>query len=466
LELREEWNTVGYVLAVENEVITSKSGMQSSKLADLKCFVKSEFYDKYKNPRGIFARGDLAKCVFGPFVKQCEKVLFAEPFFVKGIPVNEWAGLMVERLMVDGATYEEGDYSSMESSFIVALLDALDCAFYKHMASTNSHFHDIARMFCNMLRGNNVCNFGNLTVEMKGRKMSGEMNTSQSNAFATLMLAQFFHFKRGGGFMSLPMLVEGDDSLASKILALVSDPKEYAKLGFTYEALLSDNIGKLGFCGVKCVPTIQQNTTDPLKVLLNVGWLDAKYSGARWGKTMSLLKMKFLSWGHCYPSCPIVFELCRSGLQILKHIDVRAVKSASGWWETQKQSTWDPKGPAFVEPAMATRLLMEEENGVTVGEQLELERYFREEYDPSRPIDHIVLTNILDKQRPHLREVAESFVTDNLEAYERPLRRSSALRTVAKFLLTQGNKLVKSRVNRNRHQFGLSAECLAHKYVR
>jgi len=468
IELTEKFESKGYVLFATNDDLPERerrAHYSRKSLPRLKCFIKRESYDKCKNPRGIYARGDEAKVYFGPFVKQCEKILFAEPFFVKGIPVDEWAGLMVDRLMNLGATYEEGDYSSMESSFVTAILKALDCAFYKHMASTNSHFSTIAKVFCDMLCGDNDCDFGNYIFTVRGRKMSGEMNTSQSNAFATLMLAQFFHFKNGGNFMELPMLVEGDDSLASKIRALVSEASDYAKLGFTYEALLSDNLGKLGFCGVVCVPEDKQNTTDPLKVVLRLGWLDVRYSGARVGKKFALLKMKLLSWAHCYPSCPIVWELCRAGLAQLKHVDERAIVKQQGWWEKEKMSTWKTGGPVFHEPTERTRLLVEEKFGVLRVEQLAIEQYFREEYRVDQPIDDLVLTNALERCKPHLRRISELYVTDLPDHFQGPPQRTYARRVVTNFLLKNGTSLVRNRVLARPEYFGISERCFAKDYI-
>jgi len=64
----------------------------------LKAFIKDEYYLEYKPGRGIYARCDLAKLVFGPYIKLIESVVFDLKYFIKHTQVRERPALIKERV--------------------------------------------------------------------------------------------------------------------------------------------------------------------------------------------------------------------------------------------------------------------------------------------------------------------------------------------------------------------------------
>ena len=76
----------------------------------VKLFCKEESYVDFKHSRGIYAREDVAKLVFGPYFKLMETEIYKQPEFIKHVPVRDRAEYIVEMLHRDGGHYIATDY--------------------------------------------------------------------------------------------------------------------------------------------------------------------------------------------------------------------------------------------------------------------------------------------------------------------------------------------------------------------
>jgi hypothetical protein len=59
------------------------------KYTKVKCFMKDECYTEYKHARGIYARDDRFKVLFGPLCSAIEDRLYKHESFIKHIPVAD-----------------------------------------------------------------------------------------------------------------------------------------------------------------------------------------------------------------------------------------------------------------------------------------------------------------------------------------------------------------------------------------
>jgi len=336
-------------------IVVNKNDLEPDdfdKWCEVMCFVKEEAYDEPKYHRGIYARADYFKVIFGPFVKCIEKVVFSSPYFIKKIPVSERAEWLFQKLYEDGAKYAAGDFTGFEKHSIPKLMNSSVHVVYaefekyfEHMLSGSSGMLSVC---AKVLRGLNQFVFKYFTASFAGGKCSGEMDTSVSNGvfnWITMMYVLeregfhygigYFHsirpYRKGaemGGF--LKFVAEGDDGVITFPLGIdltgLSTNAEavafFARYGLDMTIEWSDDVGEAGFVSLYFNTTVRQLITSPFKHLGRM-WVSSRYVCARETKLRSLMRMKAMCLLFQFPACPILASYCEMVLRLTSGYDVR-----------------------------------------------------------------------------------------------------------------------------------------------
>lgn len=342
------------------------------KNADVKIFTKEENYPEYKYPRAIWARVDQFKNISGPFFKTIEKKLFALPYFIKKIPKHERPKYINDFVARVGMIYMCTDYTSYESLFTTDLQDDCEFQLYRYMSSKNNNMKRLCKMLFSVLAGDNVCKNKYFKIAVDAKRMSGEMNTSLGNGFSNLMFFLFAVHEYKIGYTG--PVVEGDDGLAGLEKKI---PDEYfVKMGLNVKMEIKENVNEASFCGIISDDTELINITEPLQHLTFGLWVSSKYAFTNDKTFFGLIKSKALSFAYEYPGCPILSVYAHRILELLK--DVEFAFDIHDRWKLQtaleaKRAMESNNFPRR-ETGPCTRALMERYYGISVQEQLTIER--------------------------------------------------------------------------------------------
>ena len=350
------------------------------KFFKVQLFAKDENYVQFKHARGIYAREDVAKVFFGPYIKLMENDLYQQPEFIKHVPVADRAKYIMNRLYVEGGYYIATDYSSFEATFIQQLM--LNCEFvlYEHYLGHLPEGPEVLSIMKEVMAGKNIIQNKFLHCIVIASRMSGEMTTSLGNGFSNLMLMT--HACKILG-VECRGVVEGDDGLFVFLTKRLPTKDMFARMGCIIKLDVYERISDASFCGQLFDPEDQELITDPNEVLAKIAWLNSKYVGARQSKLKALLRCKALSYFHQYPACPIVTELAKYCLRVSAGYDVRSViKSVDSY---KRDIVLDAIAHPQEERPIGehTRLLVAEKFGVSVPDQHKIENYLREKNDLS-----------------------------------------------------------------------------------
>lgn len=350
----------------------------------VKLFMKAETYMEFKNGRGIYAREDVAKVVFGPFFKEIEKRVYFDPetgegikHFIKHVPVDKRADFIMEEVYMEAFRAVCTDYSSLEAHFDPDFMDNCEFVLYDHMLSANPHGKAILEIMREVLMGVNRIVNKYLVATIIGRRMSGEMNTSLGNGWTNLMLFSMWFIEAGGSFDELRGVIEGDDGLFC-IPTNFLIPKEefFAAWGCIIKIIITDDISCASFCGLIFDPDDRKIIADPFKILANFGYTSSRYACAKDSKLKSLLRAKAMSCLVQYSGCPIISVLSKKILELTRSHDVRAVISKErDEWRRGKLIYGMKNFKNFVnsEIGIKTRLLFEQMYGIPVSVQISIE---------------------------------------------------------------------------------------------
>lgn len=387
----EEWLALtGYpqwrkeeLIALWNETYDLKERHTNGRLRRffIKLFPKDEPYIDFKHERGIWAREDAAKLFMGPIFKAMEDQIYdteINPEFIKHVPHRDRAAYVLNRLYRPGMRYVATDYTAYESHFTKELMRYCEFVLYKHFLK---HHPDEYSILCEVLMGKNTAFNKFFTVNIDGRRMSGEMNTSLGNGFSNLIIMRTVC--RMKGITNLVGVVEGDDGLFA-FADTCPTSCDFTSQGFNIKLDTHDEISRASFCGLIFDPTDRNIITDPRKVLASFGWTGFKYAACNKKTAMKLLRCKSLSLAHQYPGCPIVSELASYGLRITRSYNVDdfiarrrdidlyerdKLIEASRYFKLNKDELSIP----VREIGYGTRLLVEELYGIDVKAQLSIE---------------------------------------------------------------------------------------------
>lgn len=361
-----------------------------SKHSIVKSFIKDECYPSYKHSRGINSRSDAFKCIVGPIFKQIEKVLFDPdrcPWFIKKIPVDERAEYIFDRLFRPGVTYFTSDYTAFESLFTLDIMTACEFQLYDHMLSRTPE-HKAFMMRCmDVLGGTNICKFKWFTARCEATRMSGEMNTSLGNGFSNLMFMLFMCEEMG--CRDVVGVVEGDDGLFA-FTGPAPSKERFAELGLNIKLEIHTELNTASFCGLIFDLEEKMNVTNPIDALLDFGWTTREYAGAGKRMTLELLKAKSLSMAYAYAGCPILSSLAKYGLRVTQGVRVGRIlnsRKISQWERDQLLEALTRKHKVLeTKVGFRTRVLVEEQFGISVEDQIALEKYL-DSLEVLQPLD-------------------------------------------------------------------------------
>lgn len=282
---------------------------------------KREHYLKYKHARGINSRSDAFKCATGPYFKAIEKIVFAHPAFIKHTPVRLRPQVIQEVLGGFPGPFYETDYSQFEKHFTEEVMGSLEMVLYEFMLQ---HYPGMLDVIKSAMLGVNRCGFGKFRLDIKARRMSGEMCTSLGNGFSNLMLADFLATRKGGRITGF---VEGDDGLFFSSVPLTAE--DFRELGFEIKILLHTDLLQTSFCGLVSSADLV-TMTDPRKVLLTFGWTHSLMMNGGARVRNGLLKAKALSLAYEHPRCPILSILAKT---VLSRLSSSEARFESGWYD-------------------------------------------------------------------------------------------------------------------------------------
>ncbi len=349
---------------VYKSIQESDVALFSKKMNKVKCFIKDEGYPEYKNARGIYARSDYFKVIFGPLCKAMEDVLYKHPAFIKHVPVVDRAKYVYDRLSGRNH-YVATDYTGFECHFTPRIMNIIEFQFYRHLFQTSEHFM-LLEQCLRVLSGWNECRFRNLSANILARRMSGEMNTSLGNGFSNYMLYLFINHHIGN--TNYDCVIEGDDCLGA-FDGTVPTKEMYEECGFTVKIEHHTRLEKASFCGLIFDTDSFVSIADPTKHILNVSWCSKKYANSSSKTRTELLRGKGFSLVTQYRGVPILQSL---GLAILRLTAGNRYKLDLSWFERKEFSTnVDP-----LEVNMSSRVLMSEVFGYSVEEQLCIENFY------------------------------------------------------------------------------------------
>lgn len=377
------------------------------KIANVNSFMKKETYPEYKYPRGINSRSDQFKCIFGPYIKAMEEVIYSHPAFIKHVPVRERASYVDEYIFAPGHVYMATDYSQYESHFTKEIMEHLEFVVYKHLMSNNTNNNFLACL--KVLSGMNECSFRAFKVSLAATRMSGEMNTSLGNGISNFLLTLFVLFKRGYKVDDIRTVVEGDDGLTRVNPTNVPTADDFKNLGFTIKIDMYEQISDASFCGLVYDPTDKQTITDPRDVLQNFYWLDAlRYGKASNRRLLELMRCKALSALYQYPGCPVIKAMAGHMLRLTKTvrhktqwinaydslIDFEAISHLTIDLKTLRQDIVDQLLELPI--GIGSRLLVESKYKIDIRTQLRLEMHFNTSTKMEPLISHAMVEAVTD----------------------------------------------------------------------
>lgn len=341
------------------------------KYAFLKCFMKDESYPEYKRPRGIYSRTDEYKVLVGPTFQLISEQLFKKPQTIKKVPISDRPAEINKRLNWNHCRVFETDYTSFEASFTITVQEACELQFYEYMTQNlPNHKEFMLLLKRGILKKKQRCIFRDFDVYMPPKRFSGEMNTSLGNTFTNWVIMDFLCAQNGAEYQ---MIVEGDDGL-TKIIGPPPTEAQAAELGFIMKLIEHRDINLASFCGLIFHPDVGHNITNPIEVIAEYGWTRQRYWNANHGVLMGLQKAKALSLLYQYPGCPILSVLAEKTLNILKDYDYK-FDYVDSYSEQLRQEVMNNLDKIVKVPIdIRTRLLMEEKFGITVMDQLSIEK--------------------------------------------------------------------------------------------
>jgi len=366
----------------------------------VKCHVKDEFYDDYKNSRGIFSRTDAFKVFSGPFIKVIETEVYKYYSFIKHVPVSERARYISELVCMNGGKYYSTDHTAFESNFVREFMEAVEFELYWYILSLIPEVVFFLNVFQQATTRENHLVFKWFLATVMATRMSGEMNTSLGNGFSNLILILFVCFKRG--IREPRVVVEGDDGLfclaaGSPLLT----PADFEYCGFSVKMESFDSISDAGFCGLVFSEFDAQLVRDPVKALIKFGWAPSKYRNVKNKTLMMLLRAKSLSYAYQYPGCPIVAALAHYGLRVTRSIDIRRFVKESRWFDEFERKLLldairDERGVrnSREEPGPNTRLLVFDKFGVCPSLQIAIEHHI-DSLNDLVPLDGLLFSTLI-----------------------------------------------------------------------
>lgn len=340
-------------------------------------FAKDEDYPSYKYSRGIWARSDEAKLLFGPLIKHIEEQVYKSKHFIKKIPVR--SRLAYIRELLGDTTNKlvlESDYTSFESHFDLVTKEDCEYILFDYLTCLNPELHERFLTFIETTGRPSMVENRDFAMVIGVKRLSGEMDTSLSNGFFNLCVMLFAAHECG-----IPMsgpVVEGDDALV--VVGRPIPQSFFTSMGLRIKMELRTSIEESSFCGIFGVAGEPAILTDPFPTVLSLFHIHGRYFGfgddyAR--KAAELMRSKALSALWNYAGCPIIDPVARRLLVLTSHCIERW---DDGWINNSyhREEYLEMRDSGFKVPDIpitsAARELIERKFGISVPLQLEAER--------------------------------------------------------------------------------------------
>lgn len=371
---------------------------------------KRESYPEYKHARAINSRSDAFKAYSGPIFKAIESELYRHPYFVKHMTPAERMERVLGLRSVGNYCYAT-DFTAFESHFTPEIMKALEIQLYNHCLV---HHPLDAKVIEETLTGTNkmTTRFG-FKAQCQGRRMSGDMCTSLGNGFSNLMLALFIAHTKGA---NLDGIVEGDDGLFVVDKELTD--QDWLNCGFTIKITTVSDPCRASFCGL-IFGASGQVVREPVRFLENFGWTENYITGS-YRVHMELLRAKSLSALHETPDCPIIGVLARKAFEFTRGYNARFTDR----WKQMHTPEW--LSTEFA-PTPDTRLLFQEMYGVSVEQQLAIEKKIEE-----GDMNFAYMLSV----HPHIQDYESRFVETLSISSNRHV--SSQMTTLTKYMQPSG----------------------------
>jgi hypothetical protein len=350
------------------------------KILKIMSFIKSEFYPTFKMYRAILGRDDLSKLMLGCLVKSIESEVYKSKHLVKHIKWHDRPAFL-EKLFNKFDHFVAGDFSSLEAS-IKSTLAQTEFEVYSWVAD-----EEVSKYICSALYETNSMSFKYWSIDMQhATRASGDVTTALGNALITLYTWKFIievvHSIRPDEYA---IIVEGDDNLVGFLRYVDIKTSDFTIFGLIAKIEMPRHYSVASFCGMLFSPGSPLIVTDPIKILSRVGWTDPKYFRSSLKKRYELLRGKAFSNIYQYVNCPVVDAMSRYILRATRSVTHRAKITNKHHLLDEKIPTDERRLPPRGEIPMGSRLLVEEVFGLTVAEQLLIEKYF-DETDVIQPI--------------------------------------------------------------------------------
>lgn len=352
----------------------------SSQYLKVKSFMKDECYPEFKHARAINSRTDEFKALVGPIFQLISDKLFALPWFIKKIPIKDRPQYIIDRLMRTGAWYYTSDYTSFEAHFTKELQEDCELQLHQYMTSELPSGKDWFEVISKAKTGCNAISFKNFQCKLDAKRMSGEMDTSTSNGFSNLMFMLFLLKKSGA--KHIKGVIEGDDGLFC-FMGNEIDKTIFSDFGLDIKLEKFENLNHASFCGMVFDVNDRTNVTNPIEELVSFGWTTAKYARSKDNVHKCLIRSKALSLAYQYPACPILTKFAYKMCELTASYDsLSFVRKGKGkafcLYETEmilEAHKYFDKNGLLTPPGMRTRLLVEQLYGVTISDQILIEKY-------------------------------------------------------------------------------------------
>jgi hypothetical protein len=357
----------------------------------VKAFIKNEAYPMYKAPRAILARSDEFKVLVGPMFKAIEELVYdlkspnGFPYFIKKIPIPERPKVILENLGDGNGFTDEPlmhkrrvlvtDYSQFEASFTPEIMDILEMQLYHYMIENLPEFVKFKELI-DTLKAINVCVFRHFKFKIKGRRMSGEMNTSLGNGFSNLMITLFTLTVHG--CRDIRLFVEGDDCVCTYWGPVISSDF-LVRLGFLVKLKYLTSPCEASFCGNIFDLFSLVVIADPIKILLNFSWINMKYFRSSHAMKMGLLRSRALSLIYQYSGCPVIQPFAMRVLELTKGFKAVLDTTIDGYHKHIYEAAiaLEPKLQDVLRPvSFKSRELMFSVYEISISFQLMLEDHF------------------------------------------------------------------------------------------
>jgi hypothetical protein len=300
--------------------------VQLRKMATLGSFIKDEKYTKFKYPRNINPRLFWANLIFGPWVKLCEIVVLKHiPVAVKGLTPDQMLNAVRTRIGTCdfGEMIYTHDYRNYEHHFDPVTISSTDEPMYLHVLGAVRQSCTFIKMFLRIKKGTQKLRYrSGVTGFCKGRKMSGETDTSLSNTFANFAVINYI-ISKSPGCQFIGALVEGDDALI-KVRGRMNYDRAL-DIGIDCVSEMHDSPCTASFCGVVTHPGTWARLTCPYKRLIGLSWTRRDHVSFRKSKIAQLARARALSLWYLFPSCPVVTSMCRYVLRMHQDVDLTSL---------------------------------------------------------------------------------------------------------------------------------------------